>query len=157
MILSKGKHMPTHCLVMAMILSTLTLPGCGGGTNTTPSDAFELQGSWLYLGPWDGEHTLKISDGSILFAALAGEWSSNWTIQDHDNGLHHFQLVFKSGTGTYSPVGQDLSETYVLNSGILTVQLADGKGAYAPVRSPGSCTEGGATPIRNCGIYMKQQ
>jgi hypothetical protein len=119
-------------------------------------EAFELQGSWLYLGPGDGVHTLKISNGSILYTDVDGQWSSNWTIKDYDNGLHHFQLVFESGTGTYSPTGQSLSGSYVLNDPILTVQLANGLGSYPPVQSPGSCTEEGSNRISNCGIYMKQ-
>jgi len=141
-------------LAMVMTLMTMTLLGCGGSSTTSTSDPFELQGSWLYLGPWDGEHTLKITDGSMVFTALAGEWSSNWTIQNHDNGVHHFQLVFKSGTGTYSPSGSNFSGTYDLNSGMLAMQLADGLGSYPSVQP--TCTENGSTRIRNCGLYMKQ-
>ena len=151
------------CLATMMTLATMTLLGCGGGATTVRSDAsvqpdaFELDGTWLYLGPSDGPHTLKISNGSMVYADIDGQWSSNWTIKDYDNGLHHFQVVFESGTGTYLPVGQNMSGTYVLNDPILTVQLANGLGSYSPVQSPGSCTEGGSTPIFDCRIYMNQK
>jgi hypothetical protein len=139
-----------------MMLATTTLLGCGGGSTTVPPEPFELQGAWLYLGPWDGEHTLDIGNESMVYAGIAGEWSSDWTIEEYDNGLHHFQIAFKSGTGTYLPVGQNMSGTYDLNEVILTVQLADGAGSYLPVQSPGSCTEAGSTLIPDCRIYMKQ-
>jgi hypothetical protein len=169
-----------------MTLAMMTLLGCVGGTTTTQPDAsmqpdaivrrdstaqpdataqsdaitqqapFELQGTWLYLGPWDGEHTLKISNGSAVYTDINGEWSSDWTIKAYDNGLHHFQMVFESGTGTYIPAGQNLSATYVLSEVILTVQLTDGLGSYSPVRSPGSCTEENSDRISDCRLYMKQ-
>jgi len=119
-------------------------------------DTFEIRGDWLYLGPWDGEHTLKIGDSSMVYAGINGEWSSNWKIKDYDNGLHHFQLVFESGTGTYLPTGQALSGTYVVNGAILTVQLADGLGSYPALESPGTCTEGSSTLIPDCRLYLKQ-
>jgi hypothetical protein len=153
-------HMKISCLATAITLATMTLLGCREGTTTVQPDAsvrpdaFEPQGTWLYLGPWDGEHWLKISNASVVYTAVDGTWSSNWTIKDYDNGLHHFQLVFESGTGTYSPTGQNLSGTYVLSGTILTVQVADGLGLYSPVTSPGSCMmDGGPDRIPNCGIY----
>jgi hypothetical protein len=155
-------HMKICSLATMMTLATMTFPGCGGDTTTVrpdasgPAVAFELQGTWLYLGPWDGEHTLKISNGSMAYAAVAGDWSSNWSVKDYDNGLHHFQVVFESGSGKYSPTGEKLSGTYVLNEVILTVQLASGLGSYSSVQSPGSCTEGDSSRIPDCGIYMKQ-
>ena len=118
-------------------------------------DAFEVDGTWAYLGPSDRPHSLKISDGAMVYTDEAGQWSSNWTIKDYDNGLHHFQVVFESGTGTYLPVGQTMSGTYDLNDPILTVQLADGLGSYSPVQSPGSCTDG-STLIPECRVYVKQ-
>jgi hypothetical protein len=121
-----------------------------------PREAFELEGKWLYLGPWDGEHTLEIGKGSLVYAAITGDWSSSWTIKEYDNGLHHFQIVFASGTGTYYPVGQSLSGTYVKSDVILTVQLADGPGSYPSVESPGSCTKDDGTFIPDCRLYMKQ-
>jgi hypothetical protein len=142
-------------LAAAMTLAMMTLLGCGGGTTTGQSEAFEPQGTWLYLGPWDGEHTLKISNGSMVYAAITGDWSSNWTIKEYDNGLHHFQIVFGSGTGTYSPTGQNLSGAYVLTDAILTVQLASGLGSYPTVQSP-TCLDGSSNRIRDCGTYMKQ-
>jgi hypothetical protein len=153
--------MRINCLATTMTLATMTLLGCGSGSTTAQPDAhqpeaFELQGTWTYLGPWDGEHTLKISDTSMVYAAIAGDWSSNWTIKEHDNGLHHFQIGFESGTGTYFPVGQKISGAYVLAGAILTVQLASGAGSYPPVQSPGSCTEGSDKFIPDCRLYMKQ-
>ena len=124
--------------------------------DASPPAAFELQGDWVFLGPGSLEHTLKIGGGSMVFTDVNGAWSSNWTTKDYDNGLHHFEIVFKSGTGTYFPVGQNVSGTYVLDAMILTLQLANGLGSYAPVTSPGSCTEGAGTPIANCNLYMKQ-
>jgi len=129
-----------------------------GGTSTggTPPEPFEIQGTWLYLGPWDEVHTLQISDASMVYTDIDGEWSSNWTIEEYDNTLHQFQLAFESGNGTYSPTGQSISGTYVLNSQILTVQLADGVGSYPPLQSPGSCIEEGGDRIPDCGLYMHQ-
>ena len=119
------------------------------------SEPFKLQGAWLYLGPADGPHTLAINDGSMMYADIDAAWSSNWTIKAYDNDLRHFQVVFKTGTGTYLPVGQSLSGTYVLNGQILTVQLTNGLGSYSPVQNPGSCTEG-STLTPDCRIYVKQ-
>ena len=153
--------MRISCLATMMTLATMALPGCGGGTTKAPSDAsvqpeaFELDTTWVYLGPSDGPHTLEISNGAMVYADIDGQWSSNWTIKDYDNGLHHFQVIFETGTGTYLPVGQTMSGTYVLNGSILTVQLANGLGSYSPVQSPGSCTEG-STLIPDCRIYVKQ-
>jgi len=126
-----------------------------GGTTTVQPGAFELDGTWVYLGPSDTPHSLKISNGAMVYADEAGQWSSNWTVKDYDNGLHHFQVVFETGTGTYLPVGQNMSGTYDLNVPILTVQLANGLASYATVRSPGSCTEE-STFIPDCRVYMKE-
>lgn len=126
-----------------------------GGTTTVHPDAFEADGTWAYLGPSDRPHSLKISDGAMAYADEDGQWSSNWTLKDYDNGLHHFQVVFESGTGTYLPVGQAMSGTYDLNGPILTVQLANGLGSYAPLQSAGSCTEG-STFLPDCRVYVKQ-
>jgi hypothetical protein len=126
-----------------------------GGTTTVQPDAFEIDGTWSYLGPSDMPHSLEISNGAMVYADEAGQWTSNWTITEYDNGLHHFQVVFESGTGTYLPVGQNMSGSYVLNSPILTVQLANGLGSYPPVQSPGACTEG-STFIPDCRLYVKQ-
>ena len=152
-------------LATAITLATMTLPGCREGTTTVQHDAsaqddasaqhdaFEPRGTWVYLGPWEVAHTLAISNVSAVYVAVDGTWSSNWTIKDYDNGLRHFQLVFESGTGMYTPTGQNLSGTYVLSGSTLTVQLADGLGSYSPVTSPASCTDGDGNRIANCGIY----
>ncbi|MBN2197064.1 MAG: hypothetical protein JW751_29940 [Polyangiaceae bacterium] len=124
-----------------------------GGTTAQP-EAFEVQGTWLYLGPWDGVHTLEISNGSIAYADVAGEWSSSFTITEYDNSLDRFQLVFESGTGTYYPPGPNVSASYVLSGEILTIQLAPDLGSYPLVQSPGSCTDEGSERIRDCGLYM---
>jgi len=162
-------------LCTAITLVTMALPGCtasstkaqpGASASTdasvpteasVPRDDFELRGSWLFLGPGDVMHTLDISNASIVYSAGDGaDWSSTWAIKDYDNGLQRFQLVFKSGTGSYFPTGQNLSGAYDFTGTILTVQLADGLGSYPALQSVGSCTEGGTNPIPNCGLYMKQ-
>ncbi len=129
----------------------------GSGTGGAPPVPFDLQGTtWLYLGPWDSVHTLEISEDSVVYADIAGEWSSTWSLTEYDNDVQHFQLTFASGVGTYSPTGSSLSGAYVLADAILTVQLAEGVASYPPVESPGSCTRDGAERIPDCGIYMKQ-
>ncbi len=149
-------------LATMVILAVTALPGCSGGTKAAQpdaaaqSEAFDLDGRWLYLGPSDGPHTLEINNASMAYADVSGAWSSNWTIKEYDNVLCHFQVVFESGTGTYLPVGQNMSGTYVLEGAILTVQLANGLDSYPALQSPGSCTEG-TTPIPDCRIYMNQQ
>jgi hypothetical protein len=178
--------MRISCLATTMTLATMTLAGCGSNTTTAQPDAsarfdtsaqpdvsgrsdvasssdtsvkpepFELEGDWLYLGPWDGEHTLKISDGSMEYADIDGSWSSKWTIKDYDNGLHRYQITFQSGNGSYYPDGQSLSGTYVVSGMILSVQLAKGLGSYVPVQFPGSCTDDSSNRIPDCKLYMKQ-
>jgi hypothetical protein len=145
-------------LAIMMTLATMALPGCGGDTSKGPSEDFELQGSWVYLGPWDGEHTLKISNTSMKYASLSGDWSSNWTVKQYDNGLHHFRITLDAGTGNYYPVGRDMSGTYVVENAILTIQLAisNDTGSYPALKSPGSCTEEGGLLIEDCRLYMKQ-
>jgi hypothetical protein len=129
----------------------------GGGTTTAQHEAFELRGTWLYLGPGDLMHTLQVSDESMVYKDIAGEWSSNWTIKGYDNSLHRFQLIFESGTGTYYPVGENISGTYVVNSAILTAQLANGLGSYPPMQNPESCTDENSNRIADCGLYMSEQ
>jgi hypothetical protein len=146
--------MRISCLATMMSLATIALLGCGG--DSAQGGAFELQGNWVYLGPGDGPHDLKISGASMVYTDEAGKWSSNWTIKSYDNSAHHFEIVFDSGTGTYLPVGDKMSGAYVLDGLILTVQLASGLGSYPQVKSPGSCTEGTSTLIPDCRIYMKQ-
>jgi hypothetical protein len=150
-----------------MAMMPMTILGCGAGGTTAHSDAsvhsdasaqpeaFELQGTWLYLGPADGPHTLKISNGSMAYADIDEKWSSNWSIKGYDNGPRHFQVVFESGTGTYLPVGQTMSGAYVLDGPVLTVQLANGLASYPSVQNPGSCTDGAAF-IPDCRIYVSQ-
>ena len=153
--------MRISCLAMMMTLATMALPGCGGDDAKAPAENFELQGSWLFLGPWSGEHTLKISNTSMKYASLAdpsGDWSSNWTVKQYDNGLHHFRITLDAGTGNYYPAGRDMSGTYVVENAILTIQLAisNDKGSYPELKSPGSCTEEGGLLIEDCRLYMKQ-
>jgi hypothetical protein len=140
-------------------LITLAMPavlGCGGST-TPPLEALEIEGGWTYLGPSDGPHDLTISDGSMVYTDVAGMWSSRWTIKASDNELHHFQVTFDSGSGTYLPVGQSMSGTYDLRNTLLTVQLANGLASYPQLLSPGTCTaETDGTPIPDCRTYIKQ-
>jgi hypothetical protein len=145
------------CFLAAMMtLAMMTLGGCGGDSDTAPSGPFELQGTWLYLGPGDRVHTIEVSNASMAYTDIGGEWSSDWTIKGYDNGLDHFQIAFKSGTGTYLPEGQSFSGTYVWDGAILVVQLTDGLGSYSPVQSPSCIKEGSSTLIPNCGRYMKE-
>jgi hypothetical protein len=155
-------HMRITYLATILALATMPLLGCGESTSTDQPDAFvpagpfELEGNWLYLGPWDGEHTLKFSGTTATYDDIGGAWSSTWTLKSFDNDRHHFQIVRKEATGAYTPAGQELSGSYVLDAVILTVQLADGLGSYPEIRRPGSCTEDDSTKIENCRIYMKQ-
>ena len=110
----------------------------------------------MYLGPSDQPHDLTIDDGSMVYADVDGKWSSHWTIKAYDNGLHHFQVGFDSGSGTYLPVGQSLSGTYALTGTFLTVQLAMGLTSYPQLSSPGTCTSAAdGTPIPDCRLYVK--
>src|SRR3954468_1303531 len=109
----------------ATLIAMLALVGCGGSTMAPPAEPFALEGGWTYLGPSDGPHDLTIGDDSMVYTDVAGTWSSEWTIKAYDNELHQFQVTFKSGAGTYLPVGQSMSGAYDLTGAILTVQLAD--------------------------------
>ena len=138
-------------------MALLALPGCGGSTST-PSEAFEIDGAWIYLGPSDVPHDLTIGGGSMVYADVEGMWSSHWTIKAYDNGLHHFQIAFDAGSGTYLPVGQSMSGTYDLTGSLLTVQLANGVASYPPLESAGTCTAAtDGTPIPQCRTYIKSQ
>jgi hypothetical protein len=155
-------------LATMVTLATTVLLGCGGTESdgiapdggradaTVPSEPFELEGSWTYLGPWDGEHILTTSSTTLKYTDVNGEWASNWTLKGYDNTLHHFQIVFDSGNGTYSPVGQDFSGTYVLNGAILTVQLTKGLESYPQVKSPDTCIGEDSNRIPDCRRYVKQ-
>jgi hypothetical protein len=132
-----------------------------GGTSTSsattvPAEAFELEGSWLFLGPGDLMHTIQIANGSMVYTDVDEAWSSNYTITKYDNDLDQFQITFESGTGTYYPVEQTMSGTYVVNGAILTIQLAKGLESYPPLLSPGSCTDESSNRIADCGLYMTQ-
>ena len=138
-------------------VAMLAFTGCGGGTSAPPADPFELEGAWTYLGPSDGPHDLTIDDEAMVYADVGGQWTSHWTIKAYDNELHHFQVTFDSGSGTYLPVGQSLSATYELSGPLLTVQSATGLASYPPLLSPGTCTSStDGTPIPECRTYIKQ-
>ena len=145
------------CLATLIATALPAVLGCGGSTTTPPPEAFELEAGWTYLGPSDGPHDLTIADGAMVYTDVAGMWSSRWTITAHDNELHHFQVTFDSGSGTYLPVGQSMSGTYDLSQTLLTVQLANGLAAYPPLQSPGTCTAAtDGAPIPDCRTYIKQ-
>ena len=122
---------------------------------SAPPEPLDIQGTWVFLGPGDGLHRLKITDQSMIYSDVDGQWSSTWTIKQSDNKLHHFQLVFASGTGTYFPTGQDKSGTYDVTGNELTVQLADGLASYPPMKSPTSCKDG-TDNIPDCSLYYKE-
>jgi hypothetical protein len=151
--------MRLRCLATVIMMATVALLGCGGGTPTTPPEPFEIEGKWLYLGPsaTDGAHDLTIARTSMTYADIDKVWSSNWTIKGYDNELHHFQVTFASGSGTYLPVGQNMSGTYNLSGTILAVQLANGLASYPNLQSPPTCTaETSGTPLPECRLYVKQ-
>ena len=146
--------MRIFCLV-AMITMAVAVVGCGEATTTPPPKAFEIEGDWLFLGPGTEPHDLTIGHGSIVYTDVAGKWSSNWTIKAYDNALHHFQIVFGSGSGTYLPTGQSLSGTYEVTGNFLTVQLANGLGSYPKLEGTANCTDSNGTPIVDCSLYVK--
>ena len=93
----------------------------------------------------------------MVYTDIAGMWSSKWTIKAYDNGLHHFQVAFDSGSGTYLPVGQSMSGTYDLSGTFLTVQLANGLASYPQLQGAGTCTrESDGMPLPECRLYAKQ-
>src|ERR1041384_4631186 len=97
------------CRLVTRITMAVALVGCGGAAPTPPPKAFEIEGAWVFLGPSTETHDLTIGHGSMVYREPDGKWSSNWTIKTYDNALHHFQITFGSGSGTYLPVGQSLS------------------------------------------------
>lgn len=135
------------------------LSGCGTN-DTTPEPepaALDIEGAWTYLGPSDTPHTLTIGHGSMDYAGVDGHWASSWTIKAHDNRLHHFQVVFASGSGTYLPVGDGMSGTYEVDGMFLTVQLAKDLTAYPQLQSPGTCTAmTDGAPVPDCRLYVKK-
>src|SRR6266545_3053708 len=108
--------MRIHCLAATIAMAALAVSGCGGDDSPPPAGGtggaatggaaaggaaaggaaaggggkpFELDGSWIYLGPSDVPHDLVIGDSSMNYKAVAGDWSSDWTINAYDNELHH--------------------------------------------------------------------
>ncbi len=151
------------CCLALIAMAMLALPGCGAndtnnGNNPKPqSEPFELDGAWVYLGPSDAPHILTVSDSTMTYAAVAGDWSSKWTIKTYDNEANHFQVAFGSGSGTYVPMGQSMSGTYDLNGTVLTVQVAQGLTSYPPLQDAGTCTGAtDGTPVPDCRLYIKQ-
>jgi len=145
------------CLATVMMLATLALPGCGESDAPPQTEPFEIDGAWLYLGPSDVPHDLDIGQGSMVFTDVAGSWSSKWTIKAHDNGAHHFQIEFASGSGAYLPVGSSMSGAYDVNGTLLTLQLADGLASYPPLQGPGTCTSAAdGMPVPGCKLYVKK-
>jgi len=147
--------MRTFCLAAIMTVAMTALLGCGGG-DAAPPAAFEIDGNWLFLGPSVIPHDLVIGPGTVVYKDVDGQWSSTWTLKAYDNALHHFQLTFVSGTGTYLPTGQSLSGSYAVTNNFLTVQLANGLASYPPLQGPGTCTVGDDV-IADCALYVKQQ
>ncbi len=146
---------------LALALATLTACGGSKGDDTpepkTPPPPFELDRTWIYLGPSDVPHLLTVTDSAMVYTAVAGDWSSSWNLDAYDNGLHHFQVAFGAGTGTYLPVGQSMSGGYDLYGTVLTVQLAQGLTAYPPVQAAGTCTSAtDGTPVPDCRLYIRQ-
>lgn len=145
-------------LATAIAAAVLALAGCSSDSTTTPqAEAFELDGSWIYLGPSDVPHELKIDAGSMAFTDVGGNWASNWSIKSYDNDLHQFRLAFASGSGTYLPVGQSESATYELSGTLLTIQLTEGIASYPALQGAGTCTSAAdGMPIPGCKLYIKK-
>lgn len=146
-------------LATIFTVATLALAGCSSDATATPppTKPFELDGPWIYLGPSDPPHDLKISDGTMDFADVAGAWAASFTIKSYDNDLHHFQLLFSSGTGSYLPVGDSLSGTYDLSGSLLTLQFAKGLASYPPLQGAGTCTSAtDGAPLPDCKLYIKK-
>lgn len=153
--------MPNSRGSLLLTLVTLALAGCGAKDDppapAPPREPFELDGAWIYLGPSDVPHTLTVHDSTMSYTAVAGDWSSNWTLKGYDNTLHHFQVAFDSGSGTYLPMGSSMSGTYDLSGSLLTVQLAQGLAAYPPLQDAGTCTDAtNGTVAPECRLYIKQ-
>ena len=141
-------------LFMVMLVA---LSGCGANNTTPQPAAFDLDGAWLYLGPSDVPHTLTVSQAAMVYADVDGHWSSSWTIKTYDNGAHHFQVAFGSGSGTYLPLGESMSGAYDVSGTFLTVQLAKDLASYPPLQSPGTCTgTADGTPVPDCRLYVKK-
>jgi hypothetical protein len=141
-------------MITMAVAVPVALVGCEGDPATPPPKAFEIEGNWLFLGPTTETHDLTIGHGSMAYTEPDGKWSSNWTIKAYDNTLHHFQITFGSGSGTYLPVGQSFSGTYDVG-GFLTIQLANGLASYPPLQAPGTCTVG-PDVVPDCRLYVKQ-
>jgi len=141
----------------AILMAVLALSGCSADTATPEAEPFEIEGAWLYLGPSDVPHTLTIGPSSMAYADVAGNWSSKWTLKAYDNTLHHFQVAFSSGSGTYLPVGESMSGTYDVGATLLTVQLSKQGGSYPPLQGAGTCTGAAdGAPVPDCRLYVKQ-
>ena len=135
----------------------LALSGCGANDAPTQPEPFDLEGSWLYLGPSDVPHTLKIDRASMSYADVDGQWSSSWTIKAYDNDQHHFQVVFSTGSGAYLPVGPSMSGAYDVGATLLTVQLSKEPASYPLLQGPGTCTSAvDGSPVPDCRLYVKQ-
>jgi len=147
-------------LATAIAAAMLALAGCSSdSTGATPAqaEAFELDASWIYLGPSDVPHELKIDNGSMAFTDVGGSWASNWAIKSYDNEHHQFRLAFTSGTGAYLPVGENESAAYELSGTLLTIQLTPGMASYPALQGAGTCTGAAdGMPIPGCKLYIKK-
>jgi hypothetical protein len=149
--------MRISCLALLIAIATPAVAGCSSDTQTPQAEAFELDGSWIYLGPSDVPHELKIDNGAMAFTDVNGTWASSWTLKSYDNSLHHFQMAFTSGSGSYLPMGQNKSAAYDLSGTLLTLQLAEGMASYPPLQDAGTCTSAtDGAPIPDCKLYIKK-
>ncbi|HET7544539.1 MAG TPA: hypothetical protein VFK05_31935 [Polyangiaceae bacterium] len=151
--------MKVSYLATTITMAMLALAGCSSNTAAPQSEPFELNSSWIYLGPSDVPHDLKIdsASSSASFTDVAGTWASNWTLKSYDNDLHHFQLVFVSGSGSYLPTGDSLSASYELSGTLLTLQFAKGLATYPPLQGAGTCTSAtDGMPLPDCKLYIKK-
>jgi hypothetical protein len=145
------------CCLLAVAL--VVLSGCGSDDPATPpppTEPFALEGAWLYLGPSDKPHTLTVSQATMAYADVDGQWSSSWTVKTYDNGLHHFQVALAAGSGTYLPAAESTSGVYDIAGTFLTVQLGKDAGSYPQLEGAGTCTRmTDGTPVPDCRLYVK--
>jgi hypothetical protein len=134
---------------------TVVLSGCGADDTAAQPEPFALEGAWLYLGPSDVPHTLSVTPTTMAYADVDGQWSSSFAIKAYDNGAHHFQVAFASGSGAYLPAAQSTSGAYDIGGTLLTVQLGKDV-AYPQLEGPGTCTRPtDGSPVSDCRLYVK--
>ena len=119
----------TDRFLLAMVLSVLTVAGCGGGGSSDKGQAepFELDGTWVYSGADKGfAETLEFSNTSMVETDLAGKGSATWSIDEYDNEQDHARTTLRSVTAAYPyEIGQVFYASYVLRGNVLDFYYAE--------------------------------